>query len=51
MSKGHLLYLIESKREELINIAKKYGFSAHVTIACSQELDQLLNKYNTHEKK
>lgn len=50
MSKGHLLHLIETKREELIDVAKKYGFSAHATITCSQELDQLLNKYNTQEK-
>jgi len=50
MSKGHLLHLIETKREELIDTAKKYGFSSHATIACSQELDQLLNKYNIQKK-
>ncbi|MGP7817822.1 Spo0E family sporulation regulatory protein-aspartic acid phosphatase [Niallia sp. 01092] len=48
MSKQQLLYLIEQKRVELVEIAMKHGFSSYNAITCSQELDRLLNKY--HEK-
>lgn len=33
---------IEEKREELIELIRKYGFNHHRVITCSQELDILL---------
>jgi len=35
--------LIEEKRQEMIELALLYGFTARETVQCSQELDQLLN--------
>lgn len=36
---------IQKKREEMCLFGKKYGLNAVETIACSQELDSLLNEY------
>ncbi|MCA1030172.1 aspartyl-phosphate phosphatase Spo0E family protein [Bacillus timonensis] len=46
MSKDELLQMIEQKRAELIEIVLKNGFSSSISIKYSQELDQLLNKYD-----
>lgn len=46
MGKEQLLIQIETKRAELIEIAMKHGFSSNLAIICSQELDELLNKFN-----
>jgi hypothetical protein len=46
LSKEQLITLIEKKREELIEIALKNGFSSTIAIHYSQELDELLNEYN-----
>jgi stage 0 sporulation regulatory protein len=35
--------LIEEKRQQMIELALIYGFTANETVKCSQELDQLLN--------
>jgi hypothetical protein len=43
--KAELLYLIETKRLELCNIVKSYGFHSLESVKHSQELDDLLNKY------
>lgn len=37
---------IELKRNELINIVAKDGLNSNIAIEYSQQLDQLLNKYN-----
>lgn len=34
---------IELKRKQMLDFAKKYGFTAEITVKCSQELDKLLN--------
>ncbi|MFA9556224.1 aspartyl-phosphate phosphatase Spo0E family protein [Evansella sp. AB-rgal1] len=36
---------IESKRKELLNIAKKTGLSSTDTLRCSEELDKLIFTY------
>ncbi|WP_083991270.1 aspartyl-phosphate phosphatase Spo0E family protein [Alkalihalobacillus pseudalcaliphilus] len=36
--------LIESKRSQMLRLAKKYGFTSAQTVRCSQELDELLNE-------
>jgi stage 0 sporulation regulatory protein len=47
-----LLQLIEEKREVLLCLGKTYGLTASETIACSQELDRLLNElYGKEENK
>ncbi|WP_017756288.1 aspartyl-phosphate phosphatase Spo0E family protein [Calidifontibacillus oryziterrae] len=35
---------IERKRKEMLELAAIYGINNQLTIQCSQELDQLLNK-------
>ncbi|WP_269528346.1 aspartyl-phosphate phosphatase Spo0E family protein [Anoxybacteroides tepidamans] len=35
--------LIEEKRQQMIELALTYGFTAKETVQCSQELDELLN--------
>lgn len=35
---------IEEKRNELLDVSKRYGFLHSRTIRCSQELDKLLNQ-------
>ncbi|WP_313889335.1 aspartyl-phosphate phosphatase Spo0E family protein [Peribacillus sp. TH24] len=44
--KNEFLEQIELKRNELINIVAKDGLNSKVAIEYSQQLDQLLNKYN-----
>ncbi len=39
--------MIDQKREEMISIAMETGFTSSETITCSQELDVLINKYQT----
>lgn len=34
---------IEKKRQQLIRIANEYGLNAELTLACSRELDRLLD--------
>ncbi|WP_147532250.1 aspartyl-phosphate phosphatase Spo0E family protein [Bacillus marasmi] len=46
MLKHDLLTLIEQKRAELISVVSKKGLSSSAAIRHSQELDELLNKYN-----
>ncbi|WP_017380518.1 aspartyl-phosphate phosphatase Spo0E family protein [Paenisporosarcina sp. TG-14] len=36
---------INSKKREMYNMAKHYGLVHPSVVACSQELDRLLNKY------
>ncbi|WP_164215635.1 aspartyl-phosphate phosphatase Spo0E family protein [Virgibacillus sp. YIM 98842] len=33
------------KKKEMIELGKKYGLKDERTIKCSQQLDQLMNKY------
>ncbi|WP_026078584.1 aspartyl-phosphate phosphatase Spo0E family protein [Saccharococcus caldoxylosilyticus] len=40
-----VLVLIEEKRQQMIELALTYGFTAEETIQCSQELDELINRY------
>ncbi|MCA1029421.1 aspartyl-phosphate phosphatase Spo0E family protein [Bacillus timonensis] len=40
-----LLQQIDEKREEMIQIGMKTGYTSDKTVSCSQELDQLLNQY------
>jgi stage 0 sporulation regulatory protein len=40
-----MLEEIKAKRELMINCANKYGFTNDETIRYSQELDELINKY------
>ncbi|ABO65984.1 MULTISPECIES: aspartyl-phosphate phosphatase Spo0E family protein [Geobacillus] len=40
-----VLLLIEEKRQQMIELALTYGFTAKETIQCSQELDRLINQY------
>ncbi|RFU70371.1 aspartyl-phosphate phosphatase Spo0E family protein [Peribacillus saganii] len=47
MLKQELLELIEEKRVELFQVVLKNGLSSHITVEHSQELDRLLNLYNT----
>lgn len=51
MSKEQLLLKIEQKRNELVEIVLKHGFTATHTIKVSQDLDSLLNEYNTGRTK
>ncbi|MGR3763987.1 Spo0E family sporulation regulatory protein-aspartic acid phosphatase [Rossellomorea sp. NS-SX7] len=47
MSKQELLERIEKKRAQLIAIVAENGLSSPQAIQYSQELDLLLNSYNT----
>ncbi|WLR53001.1 aspartyl-phosphate phosphatase Spo0E family protein [Bacillus tianshenii] len=40
-----LLEQIEDKRKEMLEAAKTTGFLSDLTLKCSQELDELLNRY------
>lgn len=40
-----LLVLIDLKRKDMYQKAQNYGFTHPIVVSCSQELDQLLNKY------
>ncbi|XXM71797.1 Spo0E family sporulation regulatory protein-aspartic acid phosphatase [Lysinibacillus sphaericus] len=48
MSKQELLDRIEKKRAQLIDIAAKNGLTSPQAIQYSQELDLLLNSYNSN---
>ncbi|WP_019414018.1 aspartyl-phosphate phosphatase Spo0E family protein [Paenisporosarcina sp. TG20] len=39
------LKLINSKKRELYTIAKHYDMTHPIVVACSQDLDRLLNQY------
>lgn len=45
MNKLEMEELIKQKREQMIQIAQEYGFTNEKTLKSSQELDNLLNKY------
>ena len=45
MTNNTLLNLIERKRQELYELARKYGLSDLRVLQKSQELDRILNKY------
>lgn len=47
MLKQDLLSMIEKKRADLIRVATKKGLTSSGAIRYSQELDHLLNEYNT----
>ena len=47
MSKQELLDRIEKKRAQLIEIVAKNGLTSPQAIQFSQELDRLLNRYNS----
>ncbi|NHM29571.1 aspartyl-phosphate phosphatase Spo0E family protein [Bacillus sp. C11] len=40
-----MLSEINSKRDEMIKVGMNYGFTDEKTIKCSQEIDQLIFKY------
>ncbi|WP_371925951.1 Spo0E family sporulation regulatory protein-aspartic acid phosphatase [Halobacillus sp. A5] len=42
-----LLQYINKKRQKMINLALKKGFTSKEAVKCSQELDQLLNLYES----
>ncbi|MED4300516.1 aspartyl-phosphate phosphatase Spo0E family protein [Geobacillus stearothermophilus] len=50
MVKEMVLLQIEEKRQQMIELALTYGFTAKETIECSQELDQLINQYLQHTR-
>ena len=43
--KNSILDEIQKKREIMIDLAQKNGFTSDDTIKCSQELDQLIYQY------
>jgi stage 0 sporulation regulatory protein len=43
--KAKLLETINNKRDEMIDIANREGYTSDAVVKCSQELDMLLNKY------
>ncbi|WP_332697839.1 aspartyl-phosphate phosphatase Spo0E family protein [Halalkalibacter lacteus] len=45
MNKNKLIESITVKKDEMGNIALKYGLGSERTLKCSQELDNLLNAY------
>lgn len=47
MSKKELLERIEKKRAQLIDIVAENGLTSPQAIQFSQELDRLLNSYNS----
>ncbi|WP_064093590.1 aspartyl-phosphate phosphatase Spo0E family protein [Rossellomorea aquimaris] len=47
MSKQELLERIEKKRAQLIDIVAENGLTSPQAIQFSQELDRLLNSYNS----
>ncbi|MDQ0214846.1 hypothetical protein J2S13_001243 [Oikeobacillus pervagus] len=48
--KQELLEKIQTKREEMTYYGQRLGLGASETIRCSQELDQLLNKYQAMQQ-
>jgi Spo0E like sporulation regulatory protein len=47
MRQEQLVEEINKKRNEMINTGMALGLDCEKTIQCSQELDQLLNEYNS----
>jgi stage 0 sporulation regulatory protein len=45
MVNAMVIISIEEKRQQMIELALTYGFTAKETIECSQELDELINRY------
>ncbi len=41
-----LLLKINQKRSEMIALGETHGLGARETLACSQEIDRLLNEYD-----
>ncbi|WP_249872081.1 aspartyl-phosphate phosphatase Spo0E family protein [Oceanobacillus saliphilus] len=41
-----IVLMIVRKRNEMLTLAERNGLSSNETIACSQELDSLLNNFN-----
>jgi hypothetical protein len=39
----YLLFMIENKRSEMMELADQYGITSEHTIQCSEELNILLN--------
>lgn len=50
ITKEYLLELINHKRETMIQTAAIFGMSSENTLLCSQELDQLIVKYQRMTK-
>ncbi|MFZ7942482.1 Spo0E family sporulation regulatory protein-aspartic acid phosphatase [Neobacillus sp. 19] len=48
---SYLLNLIEVYRNEMFELAEKYGPTSTETLECSQHLDHLLNELMKTEKK
>ncbi|MGV3464532.1 MAG: aspartyl-phosphate phosphatase Spo0E family protein [Heyndrickxia sp.] len=46
VSEYSFLNQIQQKREEMIDLGKSYGLTDKKTVACSQQLDELLNEYH-----
>lgn len=46
VSEDSFLNQIQKKREEMIDLGKCYGLTDKKTVACSQQLDELLNEYH-----
>lgn len=46
VTENSFLYQIQKKREEMIDLGKCYGLTDKKTVACSQQLDELLNEYH-----
>ncbi|MED4292421.1 aspartyl-phosphate phosphatase Spo0E family protein [Priestia megaterium] len=47
----HIENCIESKRQEMVNLAITYGLLDHKTIKCSQDLDELINSFIENQEK
>ncbi|MCM3637773.1 MULTISPECIES: aspartyl-phosphate phosphatase Spo0E family protein [Bacillales] len=45
IGKQLLSFKIHMKRSKMVKIAKDRGFTHPAVVACSQELDSLLNRY------
>ena len=45
MVNAMIITSIEEKRQQMIELALTYGFTAKETIECSQELYKLINRY------
>ncbi|RDI47676.1 aspartyl-phosphate phosphatase Spo0E family protein [Falsibacillus pallidus] len=47
-NKNHYMAQIQLKRDEMIQLGLEFGLASKQTVACSQELDSLLNEYNRY---
>lgn len=45
MTSHQLLEIIENKRKELFSVVSENGISSQKALMCSQQLDELINKY------